>query len=78
MQIHPYIGLRAVYCEGKPTHERRGTIVAIGQGGSTSEDSCAFIAAILLLDDGAHYECDLAYLNVDAAEAKARLAKAGA
>lgn len=78
MSQHPYIGLHATRpARGQYVPREDGIIVAVGQGGtSANEDECAFIAAVLLRDDGTHVEIDLSVATVDPAEAKARLTTA--
>lgn len=73
---HPYIGLRATAFKPGHCYYAEGTIAAVGQGGSTNEESCAYVAVLLLLDDGSHTERSMEVVTVDPVEAKARLMRA--
>lgn len=65
---HPYVGLAGTF------YKKHGIIVAIGQGGSTNEEGCAYTSAIVLNDDDTTNEGDLAYfVPDDPAEARRRL-----
>ena len=87
---HPYIGLRgrvrASPFSGPDAgkNDYTGTVVAVGQGGSTVEEGgAAFVALAVLRDEehplrGWHDECDIfRFTPTDPAEARRRLAECG-
>lgn len=86
---HPYIGLTGTI-RGWPLagvaadrHDYRGVVVAVFQGGSTTEDGSVGYCAVCVLrdvpdDDGhVHDECDMyRFIPDDPAEARRRLMEA--
>lgn len=66
--IHPYIGKRFRDLRHPRTgpdagkHDVFGVCVAVGQCGTVGEGYCAFLGAVLRLDDGTHIETEMTSL----------------
>lgn len=85
---HPYVGLHGIVKRnpyigpGAGKNDYTGTVVAIGQGGTTADDGeVAYIAVVVIRDvptvgigGGVHSECELPdFIPDDPAEARRRL-----